>query len=258
MKFLSLTIVLSVCLLSCSTKSQLIYLKDSPKNDTFSKVDLPKLKNTISSGDILKIDVHTIVPEAASPYNKVNINQFSSQNIDLLKLEGYLVDESKSINFPVLGKINVDGLSEGSVESLITSLLLEGNHLTNPTVKVRRLNSKFTVLGEVRNPGTFSYFDNSINIFQALGYAGDLTISGKRKDIRLIREENNTHKIFNISLTKAELLNRPEYYINNNDIIIVNPSFSKVKSAGFIGSPASIASIASILLSITLLLINNN
>lgn len=258
MKFLTLTIVLSVFLLSCSTKSQIIYLKDSSKYDAFSKVDLSTLKNTINSGDILKIDVHTVVAEAALPYNKAKTNQFTSQNIDLLKLEGYLVDESISINFPVLGKISVDGLSEGEIETLITSLLLEGNHLTNPTVKVRRLNSKFTVLGEVRNPGTFSYFDNSINLFQALGYAGDLTISGKRKDIRLIREENNTHKIYNISLTKAELLDRPEYYIKNNDVIIVNPSFSKVKSAGFIGSPSSIASIASILLSITLLLINNN
>jgi polysaccharide export outer membrane protein len=161
------------------------------------------------------------------------------------------------INYPVLGKIGIDGLNENDLESKITQLLLEGNHLTNPTVKVRRVNSKFTVLGEVAKPGTYSYYDQHLNLFQALGYAGDLTIDGKRKDVKLIREENGTREVYTIELTKAELLNSSTYFIKNNDVIIVNPSFSKVKSAGFIGSPASVASIASLLLSITLLITNN-
>ena len=116
------------------------------------------------------------------------------------------------------------------------------------------INNKFTVLGEVRNPGTFSYLEKSINIFQALGYAGDLTIDGKRKDVTLIRQENGVRKAYNIELTKSEFLNSPMYTIKNNDVIIINPSFNKVKSAGFIGSPASIATIASLLLNITLLI----
>jgi polysaccharide export outer membrane protein len=257
MKHLSLTILFAIILSSCATKSQLVYLKDSSKQNTYSKVDFSALKNTIEVGDILKIDVQTIVPEAAIPYNKITTNNTSSQNLDVLKLEGYLVDDSKMINYPVLGKIGVDGLNENDLESKITQLLLEGNHLTNPTVKVRRVNSKFTVLGEVAKPGTYSYYDQHLNLFQALGYAGDLTIDGKRKDIKLIREENGTREVYTIELTKAELLNSSTYFIKNNDVIIVNPSFSKVKSAGFIGSPASVASIASLLLSITLLITNN-
>tara|TARA_Y200000002_G_C22654447_1_gene652835 strand:+ start:765 stop:1538 length:774 start_codon:yes stop_codon:yes gene_type:complete len=255
----NLIIKLFVVLLlgACSTKNQIIYLKDSNKYDTFSKINHLVHKNFIMPGDILKIDVQTVVPEAALPYNKIFNFPISNPNVDLLKLEGYRVDDFSMINFPVLGKINVEGLSESDLESKITSLLLDGNHLTNPTVKVRLLNSKFTVLGEVRNPGTFSYFDQNLNIFQALGFAGDLTIDGKRKDIKLIREENGIREIYNIELTQTELLNRPIYYIRNNDVIIVNPSFNKVKSAGFIGSPASIASIASLLLSITLLITNN-
>ena len=256
MKYLSLTILAAIILASCSTKNQLIYLKDFDKQNTYSKTDYSVLNNNIEVGDILKIDVQTIVPEAAIPYNKISI-QTQSQNLDLLKLEGYLVDDFKMINYPVLGKISVEGLSENQLESKITQLLLDGNHLTNPTVKVRRVNSKFTVLGEVRSPGTYSYYDKNLKIFQALGYAGDLTIDGKRKDIRLVREENGNREIYKIELTEAELLNRPIFYIKNNDVLIVNPSFSKVKSAGFIGSPASVASIASLLLSITLLLTNN-
>jgi polysaccharide biosynthesis/export protein len=257
MKYLSLTILAAIILASCSTKNQLIYLKDFDKQNTYSKTDYSVLNNNIEVGDILKIDVQTIVPEAAIPYNKISTRQTQSQNLDLLKLEGYLVDDFKMINYPVLGKISVEGLSENQLESKITQLLLDGNHLTNPTVKVRRVNSKFTVIGEVRIPGTYSYFDKNLNIFQALGFAGDLTIDGKRKDITLIREENGNREVYKIELTKAELLNRPIYYIKNNDVLIVNPSFSKVKSAGFIGSPASVASIASLLLSITLLITNN-
>jgi polysaccharide export outer membrane protein len=257
MKYLSLTILLAFVFASCSTKNQLVYLKDSDKHNTFSKLDYSSLNNNIEVGDILKIDIQTIVPEAAIPYNKIIRSNGQSQNLDLLKLDGFLVDDFKMINYPVLGKISVEGLSDNQLESKITQLLLDGNHLTNPTVKVRRVNSKFTVLGEVRSPGTYSYYDKNLNIFQALGYAGDLTIDGKRKDIRLVREENGNREIYIIELTEAELLNRPIFYIKNNDVLIVNPSFSKVKSAGFIGSPASVASIASLLLSITLLLTNN-
>ena len=257
MKYLSLTVLVAFVFASCSTKNQLVYLKDSDKHNTFSKLDYSSLNNNIEVGDILKIDIQTIVPEAAIPYNKITSTNVQSQNLDLLKLDGFLVDDFKMINYPVLGKISVEGLSENQLESKITQLLLDGNHLTNPTVKVRRVNSKFTVLGQVRSPGTYSYYDKNLNIFQALGYAGDLTIDGKRKDIRLIREENGNREIYKIELTEAELLNRPIFYIKNNDVLIVNPSFSKVKSAGFIGSPASVASIASLLLSITLLLTNN-
>jgi polysaccharide export outer membrane protein len=257
MKNLILILFTALLFGACSTKNQLIYLKDSNKYDTYSKIDPSLHKNLIEPGDILKIDIHTLVPEAALPYNNLYINQSSSYSVDILKLEGYRVDNFSMITFPILGKISVEGLSENDIESKITNLLLDGNHLTNPTVSVRRLNSKFTVLGEVKNPGTYSYFDQNLNIFQALGYAGDLTIDGKRKEIKLIREENGVREIYNVELTQTELLNRPIYYIRNNDIIIVNPSFSKVKSAGFIGSPTSVASIASLLLSITLLITNN-
>ena len=257
MKNLKLLLFTVILLAACSTKNQLIYLKDSNKYEKFSKIDHKLQSSIIMPGDILKIDVQTVVPEAAIAYNKISSNNFSNNNLDQLKLDGYRVDDFSMINFPVLGKISVDGLSENDIEAKITSLLLDGNHLTNPTVKVSRLNSKFTILGEVKNPGTFSYIDNNLNIFQALGYAGDLTIDAKRKDIKLIREENGLRQIYNIKLTKAELLNKSFYYVKNNDVIIVNPSYSKVKSAGFIGSPSSIASIASLLLNMTLLITNN-
>ena len=256
MKYLSLTILAAIILASCSTKSQLIYLKDSNKFVN-QKINLSYLENEIAVGDILKIEVKSLVSEAVIPYNKIERTQNLSQNLQLLQLEGYLVSTLNRINFPVLGSISTKGLNLHELENKITELLLNENHLINPTVNIRRLNSKFTVLGEVKNPGTFSYIDEKLNLFQALGYAGDLTIDGKRKDLTLIREVNGERKIFKIELTKSDLLNKSIYQIMNNDVIIVNPSFNKVKSAGFIGSPSSMASMASLLLSITLLIINN-
>ena len=238
---------------SCSTKNQLIYLKDIKKQEANSWVDIPLVKDRIESGDILKIDVKTTIPEASIPYNVTNLVS-SQTSLEIIKLDGYLVDDNMMINFPVLGKVNTNDLNEKQLEEKLKNLLVEGNHLSNPTVIVRRINSKFTVLGEVKNPGTFSYSDKKINILQALGYAGDLTIDGKRKDVTLIRDENGTRKAYNIELTKSDFLNSPLFNIKNNDILIINPSFNKVKSAGFIGSPASIATIASLLLNITLLI----
>lgn len=255
MKYFFLVLISLFLFTSCSTKNQLIYLKDIKKHEANSWAEFSVIENRIESNDILKIEISTVVPEASLPYNKLNSSNNTTLNsIEFLKLQGYVVDNKMMINFPVLGKINVDNLNEQQLEDKIKNLLIEGNHLTKPVVSVRRINNKFTVLGEVRNPGTFSYFERSINILQALGYAGDLTIDGKRKDITLVREENGVRKAFNIELTKSDFLNSPQYNIKNNDILIINPSFNKVKSAGFIGSPASIATIASLLLNITLLI----
>jgi len=246
--------ILFICFVSCSSNREMIYLKDSNTQD-LHKVNYSALQHKIENGDILKIDVQTSIPEVSQPYNNFSRSGPLSSN-ELLMLEGYLV-QNRMIKYPILGEISVDGLNENQLASKISKLLIDGGHLTSPYIKVRRVNSKFTVLGEVRNPGTFSYYDKNINIFQALGYAGDLNVDGKRNNIKLIREQNGLRKIYKFSLNSSDLLLMPFYNIQNNDVIIVDPNFSKVKSAGFIGSPSSIASISSILLSITLLLINN-
>ena len=256
MKFYEIIVALLIFFMSsCSSKHQIVYLGDSNAFNV-DIVNHSNNKNYIEVGDILKIDVKTIVPEAAVSYNKINVNGVQAQNIDILKLEGYLVDEFKMINYPVIGAISVDNLTLYDLQNRIINLLVEGEHFSNPSVNVKRLNSKFTILGEVSVPGTFSYFDDKINIFQALGYAGDLTIFGKRKNITLIREKQGVRVVHKVDLTSHDVLEKPYYNLQNNDIIIVEPNFSKVKSAGFIGSASTIASISSILLSVTLLIIN--
>ena len=173
-------------------------------------------------------------------------------------LDGYKVDKDSTINYPILGKITVVGLTTNELIIKLRNLLVNQGQLTNPHIKINKVSSKFTVLGEVRSPGTFFNYENQLNIFQALGLAGDLLITAKRKNVKLIRQENGLRKTYEFSLNTSEIFDKPYYYIKSNDLIIVEPNYSKIKSAGFIGSPTSIASISSLVLSITLLLINNN
>ena len=255
------SILTAFLLVSCSSKSQLLYIQDhnrySQKNIENSSVLVSKNSSYIQSGDILKIDVHSLIVEAAAIFNKTTNKERVTTNFETMLLEGYLVNDNLEINYPVLGVIDVQKLSLKDLEKKITNLLVDDGHLQNPTVNIMRLNFKFTVIGEVARPGTFSTLDENINIFQAIGHAGDLTINGKRKNIILLRQDKGLQKIYNIDITKSDIIRRPYFYINNNDVIIVEPNFSKIKSAGFIGNPASIASISSLVLSITLLLINN-
>ncbi len=254
MKNFLLFLFLSILFSSCAHQNQLTYV-DKLKDGDLNKINFSN-QNIIEIGDILKIDVKTLIAEVSIPYNDNN-NLSINQNPERLMLDGYKVEKDSTINYPFIGKIDVVGLTTNELALKLKNMFVESGQLTNPYVKINKLNSKFTVLGEVRNPGTYLNYESQLNIFQAIGYAGDLLITAKRKNIKLIREENGLRKTYIFSLNKTKILNKPYYYIKSNDVIIVEPNYSKIKSAGFIGSPASIASISSLVLSITLLLINN-
>lgn len=246
---LSILFLLFLC--SCVSKKELLYLQDL-KN--FNKSEVIFSKNTLQENDILKIDVTSLEMEASIPYNKVsNVNNFGN-SLQLLQLNGYLVSMKKTINFPILGKISVSGKTTEDLEQYLKNSLESGGHLINPNVTVRMLNSKFTILGEVRNPGTFTFTEKNISLLQALGLAGDLTIDGNRKNIILIRESNGQRTTTNIDLTSASWLSSFYQNIQPNDVIIVNPNSKKVTSAGLIGNISTVLSIASILLSTIILI----
>ena len=254
MRKLMFIVVSFLMISSCTSKRDLTYI-NKVDNFSFTDINKQKIAYTIQADDVLSIEIHSVIPEAAIIYNRNSQNTGVVTNINLLQLQGYLVSSDHTINFPVLGILKVEGtISE--LEKKIAKLLLDGGHLVRPTVTVRLLNGSFTVLGEVARPGTFTFIEKNLSLLQALGYAGDLTINGKRKNITLIREVNGIRSTRKLDLTSKDILDNPSYYIRNNDVIIVNPSYSRIKSAGFIGNPQTIASISSLLLSITLLIIN--
>jgi len=250
----TLFFILILLLFSCTTSNDVVYFQDSNKYESkkIKQWDKPYL---IQINDVLKISIVTQVEEIDDLYNSIS-NKLQASDIKILQLNGYLVDKDYNINIPGVGLVNVENKTLFELALYLQQRLKNEKLLNNANVSVRFLNSKFTVLGEVNSPGTYSFYDNSISLLQAIGYAGGLNEFAKRKKITLIREINGIKKIKNLDITETDFLDGPYYYLKNNDVIIINPNFNKVKSSGFIGSPQSIASIASILLSITLIILN--
>ena len=235
---------------SCASKKDIILfgdIQESAQNNVL--YSLPK----IQVNDILDIKISTLNPETALPYNAVS-SLTAVPSIELLKLQGHLVSAEGKIILPVLGAIVAKEKTTAVLEQEIVALLENNGHLKNPTVTVRILNAKVTVLGEVKVPGTYNYTEQTISLPQALGYAGDITIEANRKQVWLIREEDGVRKYHKIDLTKSDWFTSPYYNIKQNDVVYVSPNNVKVKSAGFIGNTSTVLSVISILLTTYVLL----
>jgi len=238
-------------LLHVLPKKEIILFNDitegAESNITYA---LPK----IQINDILDVKITSINPETSIPYNVSTGTTATISSIEIMKLQGYLVTSEGKINLPILGEINVSGKTTSELEKNIISILETNGHLKNPKVSVRILNSKVTILGEVKAPGTFNYTEQSITLPQAIGYAGDVTIEANRKEVWLIREDAGKRKYHKIDLTKSDWFNSPYFNIKQNDIVYVYPNNVKVKSAGFIGNTGIFLNIFSILLTTFVLL----
>jgi polysaccharide export outer membrane protein len=251
MKIRILSLLALVILNSCASKKQILYMQDALQQGN-GAVNYESAN--IQPNDILKITVESLVYEAAIPYNKSTAIGNIPQNLQILQLDGYLVSLENTINFPVLGEISTANKTTKELEIIIKEKLISEGHLANPNVNVRLINAKVTILGEVNKPGTYSFTEQNITLLQALGYANDLTINGKREDVLITREVDGIRKVSHIDLTSAAFMNSEYYFIKPNDVIVVNPNNPKVKSAGFIGNVGTILTIASLALSVTILL----
>jgi len=250
-KFSIFSFFIFFILQSCVSKKNILYLQDINAKD-ISKVF--SAENLFQENDILKIDVTSLEMEASLPYNKVSAANAMMNSTELMQLNGYLVSKNKTINFPVLGEISVEGKTTKDLEDALKQRLESEGHLIKPNVSVRLLNAKITILGEVNMPGTYTFTENNITLLQALGLAGDLTIDGDRQDIILIRVADGQRTTTKLDLTSASWLNSSYQNIQPNDVIIVNPNSKKVKSAGLIGNISTVLSISSILLSTIILI----
>ena len=252
-----LLLVISILLSACATKKDLYYFQGANTSKSLKILSTSKViqyeTTTIQPNDILSVRIDASVMESAEPYN-LSYGVNNSNNIEMKKLTGYLVTIDGTIKLPILGIIKVANKTINELELSLVKLLEEGNHLLQPFVNIRLLNGKVTILGEVRNPGTYTFLEPILTIPQALGYAGDLTIDGKRTDILLIREVKGNRIMKSIDLTATDWMNDATYYVKPNDVIVVRPNFRKVKSTGIIGNLSSLISVASILISVAILL----
>lgn len=245
--------VLFLLITSCATKKDVLYFQDA------SNINLKKINYSISkiqTGDIINIKVTALNQESVAPYNLDNGLSPSTSFIEILKLQGYLVSKEGNIVFPIIGAIKVADKTTTELENHIKKILIDGNHVKDPTVSVRLLNSKFTILGEVNKAGTYNITENNITLLQAIGYAGDLTINGSRQDVLIIRSIDGIQKTRKIDLTKTDWFSSEFYYIKQNDIIVINPNTNKIKSSGLLGSAGAVMSAISLVLTSILIFIS--
>lgn len=220
-----------VLLSSCGSTKNVAYLQNAQYIDFEQSKYLYDAK--IMPKDILSITVTTVNPDAAIPFNMTVPTIYSQQNRSTYSygsLQTYLVDNEGCIDFPIVGNVKVGGLTKSDCEKqLYEKIKPYLNENERPIVTVRMINYKISVLGEVNRPGMFTVSNEKINILEALAQAGDLTIYGVRNNVKLIREDSSGKKqIYTINLNDASLVNSPYYYLQQNDIVYVEPN--KVKS----------------------------
>ncbi len=260
MKKYSFLIFLVALITSCSAPKNVAYLWNSNDVDLSQSQFLYDAR--IMPKDILTITVNTVNPEAAAPFNLIVRNTLNSTSSSIGtsggSLQTYLVDNEGGIEFPVLGRVMVGGLTKRECEKLIHDKILPYlNAAENPVVTVRMSSYSISVLGEVARPGSYQVSREKINILEALAQAGDLTIYGVREDVKLIREDAKGQKqIYHINLNDANLLTSPYYYLQQNDIVYVEPNKVKARNSSIGQSTTLWISATSILISMASLLYN--
>jgi polysaccharide export outer membrane protein len=186
----------------------------------------------IQSGDILSIYVNSLSPQASSYFNPYSANVVtpegggSGSSLSESAASGFLVDGSGKINIPLIGPVQVAGLSTSAVTDTLTSKLKV--YLKDPTVSVRFLNYKISILGEVNKPGVYVVPNEKITIAEAITLAGDLTSYSRRDNIQVIRDINGKKEFGEVSLTDRSVFLSPYYYLRANDIVYVKPGKNKV------------------------------
>jgi len=232
---------------SCVSRKEIVYfqgIKQIPRSVNRSLTN----NLEIQPDDVLTIRVSAPEQEAALPFNLTKSLGAQENILGVVELETYLVSNEGTIVFPVIGPIEVKGLT--NIELAIKIQGLIARYVKNPIVNVRILNFQVTVLGEVNGPGTFSIEDDHLSITKALSMAGDLTIFGKRSNILIIGEEDGVKTHAYLDLTNANVVNSPHYYLRQNDVVYVEPKGTRRQSASSLGIASSYISVVSALITI--------
>lgn len=205
--------------------------------------------------DELTITVSTTDPEASAPfYRKIGQSKeggSSTSNMGNTNLLAYLVDNNGCIDFPVLGMIKVMGLTNRECEALLRQKLQP--YLKEvPNVTVRTSNYKFSVLGEVNAPGTYTTDAEKVTVFEALAQAGDMTLFSIRNDVQLLREDSTgVRRVYHLDLTQADVAQSPYFYLQQNDVVYVKPTRAKVRSNTFNGNASIWITLLGLVTSVT-------
>ena len=251
-RFLYLIVITIIaCLSSCSTPKVMAYISDAER-DSAQRI-LATYANTIHVGDQLYIYVYSQIPESVIPFNQethkvvaetsrlnsVRGNEQVNTMNDTYKRkiynqeEGYLIDDSGFLHFPVLGEIKVEGISYDSLQTLIQQRLINEEYVKDPIVTVSPMNFRVSVVGEVKRPRELHITGDRLTIFEALAMCGDITDSGMRNNVVVLREVKGVVTPIELDLTQKSVFSSDGYYLQQNDLVYVEPDMRKKRRANY-------------------------
>lgn len=255
-------LAVSLVLFGCSTPKNIAYMQDSYNDAIVETIKANPIR--LKPMDQISIVVNSRDPQIATMFNLIYASQrlgaSTSMNGGLSNsqmLLPYTVDKDGEIDFPVLGKVKVAGLTRAETAEHIKNLLIASNQIKDPVVTVDFMNLGFSVLGEVSSPGRYRIDRDEFTILDAISLAGDLTINGQRENVTLIRNYGTAQEIFyKMNLTDTEnIFSSPAYYLEQGDIVYVTPNPKRRRestvSANSAFTPSFWISLASTATSIT-------
>lgn len=242
-----LALGLGLLLSSCGSLEKTVYFQDSGQ-EVVQEIT-QKYEVHIHQDDLLSIVINSTNPELAVPFNAPVVSyQIGGNPYGQATVMGYLVDANGYIDFPVLGRIKVEGMTRDQLNTYIKNRIIEEGYINDPIVSVKFLNFKVSVMGEVGKPGNFTVSGDRITVLEALSMAGDLTIYGKRDRVAVIRENQGIRSLVYLDLRSAKIFESPYYFLQQNDIVYVEPNKRRAQQAEInqnnsVGTWVSIASL---------------
>jgi len=215
---LIIVLLVIIILSGCAARRDLVYFSNLNANG--SVPESVQMDARISSGDILDVSVSSASLESNKLFLTVNNISYVQSTFN-----GYTVSKEGTIIMPLIGEIGVEGMTIDQAQMFITKQL--SKQIRDPKVAVRLVNFKVTVIGEVNKPASFTINSDKINVLEALGMAGDMTVYGRRQDVLVIRQENGIKSIGKLDLNNIETVKSPYFYLKQNDIVYVAPDRSK-------------------------------
>jgi polysaccharide export outer membrane protein len=243
-KIFFLAFIVYLFFASCASRKDFIYLQ--PEDSLRISQSIANNTIVLQTGDILTISVGADDIRATQPFNPISSYAAGSLQNTNPFIPTYTIDDKGFVDFPKIGKIQLAGKTR--LEAIRYIRQEVSRFIVNPTVNIEVRNFRITVLGEVKNPGTYPISNDRITLLEALGLAGDLTINGVRKNVLVIREQDGKKQEFRVDLTSKETLTSPVYYLTQNDVIYVEPNKAKVQSSRYTQNTSVWLSIVSLII----------
>jgi polysaccharide biosynthesis/export protein len=206
---------------ACVPQKNLRYLQDTNPDTIVKQLVVKPFEYHLQPGDFLYIKINSLDKKTNDLFNDITGNYNGGQGIQNFYLSSYMVNDTGYLYFPVIGQIKAAGKTVGEVQKDISAVI--SNYVNQSDVIVKQVNFLVTILGEVRQPQQINVQNNKINILEAIAKAGDLNPFANRKDVKIIRHHFDKTEVISIDLTKKNLLASPDYYLQPNDIVYVEP-----------------------------------